>query len=141
MISEAVLIDNGPLVALLSHNDQYHAISTLQAKSLLGPVYTSWPVVTEAAWLLRHTPKGISRLMQTINDRNIWCMDLDSRSLEWLAHAADQYSDLAPQRADLSLLYLANLHKIRHIFTFDRRDFAVFRTAAGESFELLPSEF
>lgn len=141
MISDAVLIDTGPLVALLSQSDQYHNIATLQAQNLLGPVYTSWPVVTEAAWLLRHTRKGMSRLMQTINDRNIVCLHLDSQSLHWLAEAADQYLDLAPQLADLSLLYLAKSHEVKHIFTFDRRDFAVFRTSAGVSFELLPAEF
>jgi len=141
VISQPVLIDTGPLVALLSPQDPYHRVCADQAKSISGEVFTSCAVVTEAAWLLRHLPDGIARLMQAINERNIRCLHLDSHSYHWLADVASRYSDLIPQLADLSLLYLAEQHQIEHVFTLDRRDFTVFRTAAGESFQLLPPNF
>jgi uncharacterized protein len=139
VISEPILIDTGPLVALLSPRDIHHRACSEQAKDISGAVFTSWAVVTEAAWLLRSTPDGIGRLMQAINDRNIRCLHLDSQSHSWIANAAREYADLTPQLADLSLLYLAEQHHIEHIFTIDRRDFAVFRTSTGKSFALLPA--
>jgi predicted nucleic acid-binding protein len=138
LISNKVLIDTGPLVALLSPQDRYHKVCTEQARELTGEVLTSWAVVTEAAWLLRNSPNGIGRLLKAINSRNIQCVHLDSKSYDWLGNAAKQYQDLMPQLADLSLLYLAEFHQIKHIFTLDRRDFAVFRAGDGNPFQLLP---
>jgi predicted nucleic acid-binding protein len=139
VITDSVLIDTGPLVALLNPHDQYHQICIDQAKAIAGEVFTSWAVVTEAAWLLRNMPNSIGRLLQAINDRNIHCLHLDSPALPWLSNAAKQYADLSPQIADLSLLYLANQQRLSHVFTLDRRDFAVFRQSSGKALKLLPA--
>jgi hypothetical protein len=49
-----------------------------------------------------------------------------------------RYSDLRPQLADLSLLYLAQRERIGTVFTLDRRDFTVFRDHRGRAFNLIP---
>ncbi len=56
MITTPVLVDAGPLVALLSAADQHHQRCVEQAKELVHSAYTCWPVVTEAAYLLRTAP-------------------------------------------------------------------------------------
>jgi hypothetical protein len=37
-----------------------------QARSLACPFLTSCPVITEAAWLLRATPNGVSKLLEQV---------------------------------------------------------------------------
>jgi uncharacterized protein len=138
VITEPVLLDAGPLVALLHRDDAQHMRCRDQAAEIVGPVFTCWSVVTEAAWLLRKLPDGLQRLLQTIVDRDIACVDLDREALAWMVSTADQYRDLSPQLADLSLLYLAKQRGIDTVFTLDRRDFTVYRQSNGEPFRLLP---
>jgi predicted nucleic acid-binding protein len=95
-------------------------------------------VLTEAAWLLRTLPDGLQRLLQTIVDHDIECVDLERDALSWMMSVANKYSDISPQLADLSLLYLAERRSIQNVFTLDRRDFAVYRRSNGEPFRLLP---
>jgi predicted nucleic acid-binding protein len=49
-----------------------------------------------------------------------------------------KYRDLRPQLADVSLVHLAGRESIDTVFTLDRRDFNVYRTAAGKRLRLLP---
>ena len=55
-----------------------------------------------------------------------------------MSQCARKYHDLKPQLADLSLLFLAQRERINTIFTFDRRDFTVYRNQQGHPFDLIP---
>lgn len=63
-----VLADTGPLVAIVSPDDHYHkpCVSTLD--HLSSPLLTCWPVITEAAWLLRGFPLGFERLLGSMSE-------------------------------------------------------------------------
>jgi uncharacterized protein len=49
-----------------------------------------------------------------------------------------KYASLQPQFTDAMLVYLANRENIETIFTLDRRDFSVYRSARKKPFRLLP---
>lgn len=139
MIAELVLIDTGPIVAVLMPEDTQHLSCVDVVRQIAPPLYTSWAVVTEAAWLLRRKPGGLAALMRILNDDTIRCLDLDSDAPQKIAEIAEEYSDLSPQLADLTLVYLASQLGTRTIFTLDRRDFTVYRDRTGASFELYPA--
>lgn len=139
MALEQVLVDTGPLVALLRPDDAKHLVCVEQVRSLRHPLLTSWPVLTEAAWLLRNSPLGVSQLLLQIQQGLILPLDLDSASLAWLGTFLEKYRDLGAQLADASLCYLAERERIDRVFTLDRRDFTVYRIRQNQPFVLLPS--
>jgi len=133
-----VLADTGPLVAILSPDDHYHELCVRTLKELPGPLVTCWPVITEAVWLLRKFPRAIKKLLGSINEGFLEIPPVAGAEAEQVAEIMHRYESLRPQFADAMLVYLANRENITTIFTLDRRDFAVYRTARKKPFRLLP---
>jgi predicted nucleic acid-binding protein len=138
VIAESVLVDTGPLVAILNKRDRHHVACREQAKEFTGTISCCWAVLTEAAWLLRDQADGLSSLLRMVSLGDLTLLDLDPAAAAWMDQCAKTYEGLRPQLADLSLVYLAHRHDIRHIFTLDRRDFLVYRDKNGEAFRILP---
>lgn len=137
MISR-VLLDTGPLVAILSRRDDYHAVCVEQLRQLSPPLLTCWPVLTEAAWLLRKEPLAIQRLFQGFETGLLKLLALDEAAAPWIAAFLHRYRELGAQLADACLVYLAEHEKIEAVFTLDRRDFSVYRLNDKRSLNILP---
>lgn len=133
-----VLVDTGPLVAIASSRDNYHQVCVEQLHSLTPPLFTCWPVITEAAWLLRNEPSAIQRLLQSADTGLFKILELDEKTPAWLAKFLHRYRKLGAQAADGCLVYLAERENIDTVFTLDRRDFSVYRFKRNKSFRLLP---
>ena len=133
-----VLADTGPLVAILSEADQHHEICVAALKELSTPLLTCWPVITEAAWLLRDAPQAVDRLLQSLSKGFLQILPVAGGEADGIARLLSRYRSLRPQVADAMIVYLANRENIRTIFTLDRRDFSVYRAAKKLSFTLVP---
>ena len=133
-----VLIDTGPLVAILSPDEDTHELCLSTLKGLSNPPITCWPVITEAMWLLRGFPQTIKSLLSGINAGIIEIPNVGSAEAEQIGLIMEQYASLRPQFADAMLVYLAHRENIDTIFTLDRRDFSVYRTERKKPFRLLP---
>jgi len=133
-----VLVDTGPLVALLSSSDQFHH-SCLEALSTLAPpLYTCWPVLTEAAWLLRSNAVAVESLLESAAAGLFKILSLTEEDASAIAVVLKRYRSLKPQLADAALVHLARRERIYTIFTLDRRDFQVYRPARARAFRILP---
>ena len=133
-----VLLDTGPLVALLSANDAYHEQCIEQLHSIVLPFRTTWPVLTEAAWLLRSYPEAIQQMFVWIYSHKITLMPLDDDASPWLAAFFRKYRTLEPQLADASLVYLAEREMLDTVFTLDRRDFELYRFGRNRRLLVIP---
>jgi uncharacterized protein len=133
-----VLTDTGPLVAILSPSDQYHEVCLQTVQGLRGPLLTCWPVIAEAAWLLQRAPLGFERLLRSISDGVVEILPVAGKEAAAIADIMKQYSSLRAQFADAMLVYLANRENIKTIFTLDRRDFSVYRSARKGTFRIVP---
>jgi predicted nucleic acid-binding protein len=132
-------MDTGPLVAILSPDERDHQICVSLLRNLPAPVVTCWPVVTEAMWLLRKSPRTIKKLLSAISSGVLEIPIVTASEIGKIEAIMDQYASLRPQFADAMVVYLAHREKIETIFTLDRRDFLVYRTARNKPFHLIPS--
>jgi len=133
-----VLVDTGPLVAILSERDQYHRLCVDALRELPGPLFSSWPVITEAAWLLRREARAVEQLLGSLGKGFVELLPLGSVDAPAMAEIMKKYADQRPQLADVSLVYLAQRDGFESVFTLDQRDFSVYRGAKGKGFELVP---
>jgi hypothetical protein len=133
-----VLADTGPLVAILSPRDHNHELCVSVWKELSSPLLTCWPVVTEAAWLMRDAPVACKQLLDSIQEGILEVPSFSGVEAGKVSETLEQYASLKPQFADATLVYLAHRENIETIFTLDRRDFLVYRTARKKPFRLLP---
>jgi len=134
----AVLMDTGPLVAILRAEDQYHEVCVRTLTQLRDPLLSCWPVITEAAWLLRRHPRAIERLLLGSDGSFLELAHLSGAEAVPIAEILNRYSGLQPQLADASLVYLAERESINTVFTLDRRDFSVYRAARKRAFRIIP---
>lgn len=136
--NKSVLVDTGPLVALLNASDSAHRSCANITHNFPLPLLTTWVVLAEAAWLLRRSKDGTTQLLGLLAAGVIECPHFGQDAPQWMQSCLHRYRDINPQLADVSLLYLAEREGISTILTLDRRDFSVFRSEAGKVYELLP---
>jgi predicted nucleic acid-binding protein len=137
-LSGQVLVDTGPIVAILLESDEHHDACVEQLRHIRGPLLTCWPVITEAAWLLRAYPQAIRKLLSSFHGRPFELVALGEADLPGIAAVLAKYPGLGIQLADAALLHLANREGIETIFTLDRRDFGVLRLAHGKKLRVIP---
>jgi predicted nucleic acid-binding protein len=105
---------------------------------LRAPLLTCWPVLTEAAWLLRKEPGGIKAVGGLIESGLVKLAELDETALAWIIAFMDRYSSAEAQMADAALMYIAEQEGIDTVFSLDRRDFSIYRTTDGRALTILP---
>jgi predicted nucleic acid-binding protein len=105
---------------------------------LKGPLLTCWPVLTEAAWLLRDYPRAFENLLGSTNGGFLEVLPITGKDSGQILDILKRYASLRPQFADATIVHLANREDIRTIFTLDRRDFSVYRNARKRAFRILP---
>lgn len=133
-----ILVDTGPLVAIVSPDDQYHEVCVETLANLPGPLLTCWPVITEAAWLLREYPRGFERLLDSFHEGFLEILPVTGSEARLVAQVMKRYATLHAQFADAMLVHLAHRENIETIFSLDRRDFSVYRSARKSPFRLVP---
>src|SRR5258708_8737815 len=89
-------------------SDEHHAECVEQLHLIRGPLLTCWPVITEAAWLLRAYPHAILKLLSSLHGRPFELVPLGETDLPGIAAVLAKYQRLLIQLADASLVPLRN---------------------------------
>lgn len=134
-----VLVDTGPIVAIFSRRDQYHRICVEALRDMPGPLFTCWPVITEAAWLLRRSSAAVQQLLRSMDTGFLELLPLTSDDTTPIASILKKYDDVGLQLADAALVHLATRDGMETVFTLDRRHFSLYRLPRGRAFRMLPS--
>ena len=134
----AVLVDTGPLVALLDRSDPYHLSCQESLSSLDDSLVTVWPVLTEAMYLLRAYWQAQDALWEMIESGAVQIVSLGIDDIPRIRELMRKYRDLPMDLADAGLVRVAERERLRRIFTLDRRDFQVYRPSRIGRFTILP---
>jgi len=138
-VTARVLVDAGPLVAIFSHADAHHSTCVGQLAEIFGPLLTCWPVITEAAYLLRRHPGNVQNLLTSIQDGSLRLLALEADAIPWIARFLSTYRSLGADLADAALVFLAEREAIDTVFTLDHRDFSVYRVHRSRKLRILPA--
>jgi uncharacterized protein len=137
-VTERVLIDTGPMVALFSEDDEHYHRCSDALTVLIPPLFTCWPVVTEAAWLLRKRPDTVQKLFHGFDGGLFALLTLDAADLPAVAVLMMRYESSGLQFADAVLAHLAERENISTVFTLDRRDFSIIRLKRDRALKMIP---
>jgi predicted nucleic acid-binding protein len=137
MTTRRVLVDTGPLVALRNARDQHRARIQELARELPQQLYTCWPVLTEATYLLREHPEEVQVLLEGVRQGVLVLLPLTAVDAAPVAAILKKYADQSFSLADAALMHLAEREDITEVLTVDPHDFSVFRTAKGSSLKVI----
>ena len=135
----AVLVDTGPLVALLDRSDPDHAACQETLGSLNDSMVTVWPVVTEAMYMLRAYGQAQQALWEMIEAGAVEILPLGVDDVPRMKELMRKFRDLPMDLADAALVRVAERERLRRIFTLDRRDFQIYRPSRIGRFVILPT--
>jgi hypothetical protein len=135
----AVLVDTGPLVALLDRSDPDHVACQETLSSLSDSMVTVWPVITEAMYMLRAYWRAQQALWEMIEMGAVEILPLGIDDVPRMKELMRKYRDLPMDLADAALVRAAERERLRRIFTLDRRDFQIYRPSRIGRFAVIPS--
>lgn len=122
---------------MVDRTDRQHEPCLRAFEAFAGNLVTSWPVISEAFYLLRY-PDDRDFLWNIILTRGVVVTDLLFEDLARMMLLMKKYSDQPMDLADASLVVLAERLVLRKVFTLDRRHFSVYRPRHARYFELFP---
>jgi uncharacterized protein len=125
-VRRRVLLDTGPLVALLSHRDRYHEWAKLQLAEIAPPLLCCEPVLSEACFLLRAVSGGSYAVMELLRRRLIEVAFHLEDQVEAVARLVRKYSAVPMSLADACLVRMAEISPQSAVLTLDR-DFRIYR--------------
>lgn len=136
---QPLLIDTGPLLALIDRRDGAHRQMAATFARLPGQVLlTTWPCITEAMYML-----GVAGgygfqevLWGYLIDGLLRTHDLAELEQQRMRALMAQYVDTPMDLADASLVAAAESLDARRVFTLDD-DFYIYRLADGTMLEIV----
>ena len=133
-----ILVDAGPMVALLDRSDQHHERCVEALRAIREPLGTVWPAVTEAIYLLGFSPAAQRALLERFEDESPQVLPLDRRDLPRMRELMRKYEDRPMDLADAALVRVAERERATTVFTVDRADFEVYRLHGRRRFRVIP---
>jgi uncharacterized protein len=134
----ALILDTGPLVALLDATDPDHERCADLLQRTVEPRVVPVCVLVEVEYLLRPWPKAFAALIADFEAGALELLDLPVR---WLLRAGElvaDYSDLRLGLVDATVVAAAEMLRETKIATLDHRHFAVVRPAHTAALTLVP---
>lgn len=121
-----ILVDTGPLVALLDRRDHYHSWVKAQLRAMDPPLDTCEAVLSEACYLLQHVPGGPQAVVELVTKGLVtvsFSLQTEAKTIQRLIL---RYADVPMALADACMVRLVEINEPSLVFTLDS-DFKIYR--------------
>lgn len=134
--NDRVLIDAGPLVALVNRRDEHHAWAVAQLRGITPPLETCESALAEAMHLLESRTNNAQVLRRMLERRLVEVNFSLLAELPAIIGLLDRYSNVPMSLADACLVRMCELNNSATLFTTDS-DFHIYRKHGREALPLL----
>ena len=134
----SVLLDTGPIIAILDRDEKWHHACLAIAKSLPAPLLTSEAVLTEVFHFVGDRADQIDTAWQFLRSGVIAVAPIGEEAWPELHALMLKYADRPMDYADATLVYLAEKESINTVFTIDFSDFQTYRIGGNRKFRIVP---
>ena len=134
-----MLVDAGPLIAMLHSADEDHERCLVAAENIRPPMITSWVVLAEAMHVLGRLRgwRGQRALWKLITDGIIDLASLGPDDAWRTADLMQRFRDQPMDLGDATLVVLAEQLNCDRVFTLDQH-FRAYRIGGRRKFEIVP---
>lgn len=139
MYDRDVLLDAGPLIAVLNRRDQWHDVCREAWAELAPRCVTTAAVVAEACHVIGARAGQAALPLELLIALEVPIAALHAPAHRSCAVLMRRYADTPMDYADATLVALADALGTARVFTLDRKGFAAYRGASGLPFELVPA--
>ena len=133
-----VLLDTGPWVALIDRSEGRHTECLAWLRKYEGQIYSTEAVLTEVLYLLNFSTDAQQSGLDFVLSGAVIIVPSSLESLRSVGALMKKYKDVPMDFADATLVCLAQELSIRHVVTFDRKDFGIYSFKKGQHFMILP---
>jgi predicted nucleic acid-binding protein len=134
-----ILVDAGPLVALVDASDQQHRACVGALRSITEPLGTVWPAISEAMDLLLDVPRGQQAVFEMLERKAVRILSLDESDVPRMRELMVKYGNRPMDLADAALVRVAEREGLSTVFTVDRSDFGVYRLQGRKTIRIIPA--
>lgn len=131
-----VLLDTGPIVALLDRSERHHIACRDALESIEGPLVTCEAVIAEACYLLRNLKGAQDAILENVERRSFdvaFRLDPSTKAVRALMK---RYATVPMDFADGCLVAMADELGTGRILTLDS-DFKIYRWGRSRKFEIV----
>lgn len=128
---QRVIVDTGPIVALLNRRDRAHGKAMAFFNDFSGVAFTTWAVLTESWHLLPAHHRD--RLLTWLVQGGVRIAHVAEEDLKRVRQLIARYRDRPMALADATLVWLADRERLTDIVTLDS-GFEIYRMASGARF-------
>ena len=137
-MANELLLDTGGLVSILDRDQTRHQEFVDFYRGWHGKVLSTEAVLTESIHLLGRVHGGAQACLDFFLQGGAVLIPADLSALQRGRDLMVKYADLPMDYADSTLVTLAEAVGSCLVLTTDRRDFGIYRTRSGHSFEVFP---
>jgi len=134
-----IILDTGPLVAVLNRYDTYYNWATSQMANVQSPVLTCEAVISEAYFLLHNRGLNAQTVIKMVQKGYLKVPFHFDEEVEMVEQLMEKYASVPMSFADACLVRMAEIYPNNAVLTLDS-DFRIYRKNRNQEIPVIMPE-